>query len=194
MPPCEPSSGIAEAEGWQRRVVLLSWQGRTERSRRHAVLAARLLVPRYQRGSLGDNLRAWSNLAHGQAGRRGAGSETGDAPAGVAEFLRLQKELRDQLEKALLDLDRARLAAHNANRTMLAMRRQRIADASLDALPGLSQWARRFGQPELFPEVVGFVPHTQHVYHPGGNPGANLKSISHRCYLFEVAFVWELTK
>jgi len=27
-----------------------------------------------------------------------------------------------------------------------------------------------------------------------GNPGANLKSISHRCYLFEVAFVWDLTK
>ena len=30
--------------------------------------------------------------------------------------------------------------------------------------------------------------------HPGGNPGANPKSISHRCYLFEVAFVWGLTK
>ena len=30
--------------------------------------------------------------------------------------------------------------------------------------------------------------------HPGGNPWANLKSISHRCYLFEIAFVWELTK
>ena len=30
--------------------------------------------------------------------------------------------------------------------------------------------------------------------HPGGNPGANLKPISHRCYRFEVAFVWELTK
>jgi len=30
--------------------------------------------------------------------------------------------------------------------------------------------------------------------HPGGNPGANLKSISHRCYLREVAFEWELTK
>jgi len=29
---------------------------------------------------------------------------------------------------------------------------------------------------------------------PGGNPGANLKSISHRCCLFEVAFVWKLTK
>ena len=26
----------------------------------------------------------------------------------------------------------------------------------------------------------------------GGNPGANLKSISHRCYLREVAFRWEL--
>jgi len=32
------------------------------------------------------------------------------------------------------------------------------------------------------------------ITHPGGNPGANLRSISHRCYLFEVAFVWELTK
>ena len=31
-------------------------------------------------------------------------------------------------------------------------------------------------------------------HHPGGNPGANLKSISHKCYLFEVAFVWELTE
>jgi len=27
----------------------------------------------------------------------------------------------------------------------------------------------------------------------GGNPGANLKSISHGCYLREVAFEWELT-
>jgi hypothetical protein len=30
-------------------------------------------------------------------------------------------------------------------------------------------------------------------HHPGGNPGANIKSISHRCCLFEVVFVWELT-
>ena len=30
--------------------------------------------------------------------------------------------------------------------------------------------------------------------HPGGNPGANRKSITLRCYLFKVAFVWELTK
>jgi len=30
--------------------------------------------------------------------------------------------------------------------------------------------------------------------HPGGNQGATLKSISHRCYLCEVAFVWELPK
>ena len=30
--------------------------------------------------------------------------------------------------------------------------------------------------------------------HPGGNPGANLKLISHRCYLFAVAFVWELNE
>ena len=30
--------------------------------------------------------------------------------------------------------------------------------------------------------------------HPGGNTGANLKSTSHKCYLLEVAFQWELTK
>ena len=30
--------------------------------------------------------------------------------------------------------------------------------------------------------------------HPGGRPGANLKSISHKCDLREVAFAWELTK
>ena len=30
--------------------------------------------------------------------------------------------------------------------------------------------------------------------HPGGKPWANLKSISHKCHLILVAFVWELTK
>jgi hypothetical protein len=35
---------------------------------------------------------------------------------------------------------------------------------------------------------------TRELIHPGGNPGANVKSISHRCYLREVAFEWELTK
>ena len=30
--------------------------------------------------------------------------------------------------------------------------------------------------------------------HPAGDPGANLKSISHRCHPILVAFVWELTK
>jgi len=29
--------------------------------------------------------------------------------------------------------------------------------------------------------------------HPGDNPGANLKSISHRCHPILVAFEWELT-
>jgi len=31
-------------------------------------------------------------------------------------------------------------------------------------------------------------------HHPGGNQEANLESISHRYYLREVAFEWELTK
>ena len=32
------------------------------------------------------------------------------------------------------------------------------------------------------------------AFHPGGNPGANLKSISHRCHPILVEFVWELTQ
>jgi len=30
------------------------------------------------------------------------------------------------------------------------------------------------------------------VHHPGVELRANLKSITHRCHLFEVAFVWDL--
>ena len=30
--------------------------------------------------------------------------------------------------------------------------------------------------------------------HPGGNPGENVKSTTHRCHPILVAFVWELTK
>jgi len=30
--------------------------------------------------------------------------------------------------------------------------------------------------------------------HPEDNPGANLQPISHKCCLFEVAFVWEMTE
>ena len=32
------------------------------------------------------------------------------------------------------------------------------------------------------------------IRHPGVDVRANLKSICHRCHLFEVAFVWELIK
>ena len=35
---------------------------------------------------------------------------------------------------------------------------------------------------------------TTPLHHPGGNPVANLKSISYRCRLILVAFVWELTE
>ena len=36
--------------------------------------------------------------------------------------------------------------------------------------------------------------HLSHGNHPGGDPGINLRSVSHRCYLVEVTFVSELTK
>ena len=38
------------------------------------------------------------------------------------------------------------------------------------------------------------TPITPSTTRPGVKLRANLKSISHRCYLFEVALVWELTK
>ena len=38
------------------------------------------------------------------------------------------------------------------------------------------------------------TPNPQEATRPGGTPGANLKSISHRCNLREVAFEWELNK
>ena len=34
----------------------------------------------------------------------------------------------------------------------------------------------------------------QHLNHPGGIPVTNLQSISRKCYLFEVALLWELTE
>ena len=32
------------------------------------------------------------------------------------------------------------------------------------------------------------------IDHPGGNPGAHLKSISHRCHPILVAFAWDMTQ
>jgi len=46
----------------------------------------------------------------------------------------------------------------------------------------------------LAPEVKKAAESTASGFIPRPNPGANLKTISHRCYLFEVAFVWDLTK
>ena len=48
--------------------------------------------------------------------------------------------------------------------------------------------------PFLNPEHNRFQNHLTFInIHPAGNPRANLESISHRCYLREVAFEWELT-
>ena len=44
---------------------------------------------------------------------------------------------------------------------------------------------------DFHPDAALGVPE---VTHPGGDPGANRKSISHRSHRFEVAFVWELSE
>jgi hypothetical protein len=48
--------------------------------------------------------------------------------------------------------------------------------------------------PLLPPPSINKFQFTTSETHPGGNPGATLQSSSHRCFLFEVAFVWELTE
>jgi len=48
--------------------------------------------------------------------------------------------------------------------------------------------------PLLQAEPSALDPRFTRRTHPGGNPGENLNSISHRCYPVLVAFVWELTK
>ena len=50
------------------------------------------------------------------------------------------------------------------------------------------RWISGFYQRVAFPDLRLVV------FHPAGNPGANRMSISHRCYLREVACEWELTK
>jgi len=60
-----------------------------------------------------------------------------------------------------------------------------VSASASRAAASWSTWFRRSAPPPPAP--------TGH-YHPGGELRANLKSISHRCHLEEVAFVWELTK
>jgi hypothetical protein len=71
---------------------------------------------------------------------------------------------------------------------------------STGSMPGTPPWSRvegtgfdqlvKTGDPRVEEPVVREVP----VHHPGVELRANLKSIPHRCHLFGVAFVWELTK
>ena len=58
-----------------------------------------------------------------------------------------------------------------------------IKIAEVNSAPHLSESQPK---PEQLP--------SQPTPHPGVELRANLKSISHRCHLFEVAIVWELTK
>jgi len=57
---------------------------------------------------------------------------------------------------------------------------------------GESLGGKKTGERDLRKLNVGLNPTV--TLHPGVNPGANLKSISHRCHPILAAFVWELTK
>ena len=53
---------------------------------------------------------------------------------------------------------------------------------------------RRLTPPVPRPSASPPNDHFIRLIHPEGNPGADFKSISHRCNLFEVTFVREMTK
>ena len=64
---------------------------------------------------------------------------------------------------------------------------KRLQESNME---GLVMMFHKHGQERLF---LANKLAKQVLHHPGGNPGENLKSISHRCYLREVTFELELT-
>ena len=73
--------------------------------------------------------------------------------------------------------------------------RERIWGVGAQLGQALAMLSRPRNTPCTFSSVYcGEVQPGLTLLQPGGDPGANLKSISHRCYLREVAFEWELTK
>jgi len=78
------------------------------------------------------------------------------------------------------------------------LRRDRLGSAprSLRGRLSLSAPQKPCGctPPSVSPYSDTRGPALSSLTHPGGNQGANLKSISHRCHPILVAVVWELTK
>ena len=67
-----------------------------------------------------------------------------------------------------------------------------IFDAECDDQDSQNQDSSNLAAPNLL-KINRVFRMVQPPSHPGGNPGANLKVISHRCYARELAFEWELT-
>ena len=65
-----------------------------------------------------------------------------------------------------------------------------VGTGSVDRGMGLPSFGTRRGRRARNPLSLSRLSQP----HPGGNPGANLKPISHRCHPVLVAFVWELTE
>ena len=63
--------------------------------------------------------------------------------------------------------------------------RSKFDPRTCEALP-LKQAAKR--KVQILQREEGHQEGELKVFHPGGNPWANLESISHRCHLREVAF------
>jgi len=66
--------------------------------------------------------------------------------------------------------------------------------ADISALAGAPLPALGWSERQDGPPPGALIVPDQVPPRPGGNPGANIKSISHRCHPILVAFVWELTK
>jgi len=77
-------------------------------------------------------------------------------------------------------------------RSTLAARRTRLATTTLEAAQ--SGHVSQIPVDALTPSIILAWTLRHTALHPGGETGANFKSVSHRCHPILVAFVWNLTK
>jgi len=163
-----PSHGPSEAHRWLRRV-----QGR--------------------RAAAGGSL--WRS--RGQLVLRGGGEDLTEGTAGVdgEERLEMVGKVTEEVTEGAATFLQATFFLFDEVPTRVP---RKPVDSS-QPLPASTPARFSYGPacplcedlPQMFPDRLH---HPSRPPLPGGNPGVNLKSISHRCHPILVAFVWELTK
>jgi len=103
----------------------------------------------------------------------------------------------DRLNSQIAELSSEKEALQRALDEAVSGAEERLREAEDQRAAAIGELETKLTElrcPPLAPRAP--TPHTLDPVdcHPGGNPGANLKSISHRCHPILVAFACELTK